>query len=284
MLKNILVLGAGTLIIGLLILDLLTTLAPNDFQTSWQEPPGGSTYRADVEIQRLRFDQIHGTLRAVLGLVLVRSAQDDEISKFSFSLQSSGSEGTTYWLPYPETWPMPGTTWEEIRGEESFDVLEASQEMTLFVNQRTRQTLYPFDDITLRFLPRGFVDGGVLDPDLWVHSFSVSLSDPNFHLLCSVDESEVVCQLKRSAFVRMISVALLACVLVFYFYLFRLTSRDELLAKTLGFMGALWGVRSVLVPRSLAVFPSLIDYVVLILFFVLFLTVIATVQPARPNP
>ena len=69
---------------------------------------------------------------------------------------------------------------------------------------------------------------------------------------------------------------------VFFVYLLRLNKPDELMTKSLGFFGALWGVRAVLVPGTVKVFPTLIDYVVLIIFsFVFGLIVVRVHAPNR---
>jgi hypothetical protein len=64
---------------------------------------------------------------------------------------------------------------------------------------------------------------------------------------------------------------------VFLWSLILVGDPKDLLAKSLGFFGALWGLRALLLPTSVKVFPTLVDYVILTEFCVLFLIIVSRV-------
>lgn len=82
--------------------------------------------------------------------------------------------------------------------------------------------------------------------------------------------------LKRKPFLRIASLIFLGIGIAFVFYLVGLNRQDELnefMKGSLGFFGTLWGLRAILVPETIKVFPTLVDYVILGAFCCVFFLV-----------
>lgn len=50
--------------------------------------------------------------------------------------------------------------------------------------------------------------------------------------------------------------------------------KKNLMIEALGFFGALWGLRALIVPSSITIFPTIVDFAILFLFCVLFMLVL----------
>ncbi len=99
-------------------------------------------------------------------------------------------------------------------------------------------------------------------------------SEPNFILR----EDSGRYFLARRPFIRIVSVIFFFLSLAFLRYLIQLGNPKDLLAQSLGFFGALWGLRSLLLPATVSVFPTVIDYVILSEFCLLFIVIISKVS------
>jgi hypothetical protein len=80
--------------------------------------------------------------------------------------------------------------------------------------------------------------------------------------------------LERRIFLRLVSVIFLAMAVAFVGYLVIATDPKDTMAKSMGVFGALWALRSVIVPSSVNAFPTIIDGSVLVLFCVVFALVL----------
>jgi len=88
-------------------------------------------------------------------------------------------------------------------------------------------------------------------------------------------------KIRRKAFVRLVSAGLLAIAVAFFCFLLLPPGNPspekavkDLMAQALGFVGTLWAIRAVMVPASVKIFPTLVDYVVLTLFVAVFVTIV----------
>ena len=91
--------------------------------------------------------------------------------------------------------------------------------------------------------------------------------------IASTGAGEIEVAIGRTLFVRFVSATfgVLAC--LYLFAMTRIGKPDDLMKGALGFFGALWGVRALIVPPSIKVFPTLFDYGVFALFTLLFVMV-----------
>jgi hypothetical protein len=94
------------------------------------------------------------------------------------------------------------------------------------------------------------------------YSFDKNVTDSNsFNLI-----------LKRHRFVRATAVILYIIAVAFLFYIATREETSKVLTNSLGYIAALWGIRGIIVGSS-KLFPTIIDFVTLILYVTVFIIV-----------
>jgi len=148
---------------------------------------------------------------------------------------------------------------------------------------------YPFDKPTFKLSFMGCVNDGadVCAPgnQLLFKTVEIELADLDFIIdgdRAGLSAKSVIFSLKRKLFIRGVSLLFLLISLLFLGYLFRLSEPNDLMTKSLGFFGTLWGLRALLVPATVKVFPTAVDYAILGAFCVLFILIVVGVQ-TRPQ-
>ena len=147
---------------------------------------------------------------------------------------------------------------------------------------------YPFDRYSLSLLTEEELDtpGAVTNtpPEL----LKVRLTNPRFTATDFVRSSQgglpigfVI--LKRPWLLRILAVCLLVVALVFVSYLFTLKTPKDFLPGTLGYVAGVWGMRNIIATDA-PMFPTIIDYVSMILLGIVAILVITKLffsrQPA----
>jgi hypothetical protein len=132
---------------------------------------------------------------------------------------------------------------------------------------------YPFDryDITLR--PTGCVNLPDCSNIRNAAFRRVVLSVADRQLVPDITTSsigEVQFTLRRPLAIRVLSVIFLAMAVLFLWFLVSYGDTKELFTGSLGFIATLWGLRALIVPPSVAVFPTAVDYAVLGLYCLMF--------------
>lgn len=140
---------------------------------------------------------------------------------------------------------------------------------------------YPFDEYTLRLEPEEQVDytGTVTNspPEL----IKVTANDPRYNISSfAVDKGVALVTLRRSSFLRVLALFLLAVLLGFVVYLTTIKSNTQLLPSILGYVAGVWGIRSI-ISTSAPLFPTVTDYVALVLLGLV--VWIALWKLTRPN-
>jgi hypothetical protein len=153
-----------------------------------------------------------------------------------------------------------------------------------------KEIWYPFDSYEVLLFPRACVNnsgGACIPPDnASIDTFEAIVADQNFVGVVAASEStpgEYKLVLSRKFFVRMVSIIFLVFSLIFLVYLVVAGDPKDLLPKSLGFFATLWGLRSLIVPSSVSVFPTIVDYCILTIFCLLFLLVFMKLYP-RSQP
>jgi hypothetical protein len=138
--------------------------------------------------------------------------------------------------------------------------------------------IYPFDTAHIAISPDGCADlddcpggGGLHFRKVVVALSDGLLQDENFAIGHRVDAGGITLQVRRHLFLRTMTVYVFVIVIVFLAQLIKLQTARELLPSSLGLLAAMWGLRELLIPSSVRVFPTLVDYAVLLGFGVVFL-------------
>jgi hypothetical protein len=145
---------------------------------------------------------------------------------------------------------------------------------------------YPFDRYRVSLFPGGCVN---LRGEACVQSrqnigfTEVTATAAHAALLPALEEGDgVLLQLARRSFIQHLALVLAAMSVVFFGLLTRVGEPKELFAKSLGFYGTLWALRSLIVPSSVSAFPTYVDYFVLTLFALAFAFVLYQL-PGQPG-
>ena len=138
--------------------------------------------------------------------------------------------------------------------------------------------IYPFDAAQIAIRPDGCAnlencpDGGGIHFQKVVVTLSDGLlQDENFAIGHTLTAGAITLQVRRHLFLRTMTVYVFVIVIVFLAQLVRLQTARELLPSSLGLLAAMWGLRELLIPSSVRIFPTLVDYAVLLGFGVVFL-------------
>lgn len=90
--------------------------------------------------------------------------------------------------------------------------------------------------------------------------------------------------LSRDRFLRIVVLYFLLVSCGFVWYLLNYSVDRDMITKAFGVLLALWGVRNIVVPKSITIFPTAVDYGVLVLFAVIFgLILVSSFKLERSN-
>lgn len=234
---------------------------------------------ADVTVLGLAFDNRTESVAATIAVDIKPRKNDGYIRDVSYGYQS-GPDGTSDLVPCSEKTKECFTAYEDVPAPKGPHIRTARVRHTLLpilLTQDRPEIWYPFDRYSFEFDFTGWVNKDEGDTNLTFEHLTIKDSEANFVLR----EDSGRYFLVRRPFIRIVSVVFFSLSIVFLWYLCRLGDPKDLLPKSLGFFGALWGLRSVLLPSSINVFPTLIDYVILIEFCVLFLIIVWRVSLAQ---
>jgi hypothetical protein len=152
------------------------------------------------------------------------------------------------------------------------------------VREIRTETFYPFDKYVVDLMPRGCIARDLTEGctqaarNVRFTQLRIDMADPTavVHVQPSVDGMSVV--IERKVFVRGVSVIFGMVAVVFLVWVARLNRPDDLFKGSLGFFGALWALRALIVPPVVKVFPTLVDYCIFTLFCLLFAAVLFAIS------
>lgn len=251
------------------------------------DEPGVKPFTATLQLTEIELDR--GRRTGTAHLILTARAQDDQhpIETIVLGYRSRPSaDERMVWLYF--TYPGGGLhRFEEIDPTTGkfVDTAELSTEIEFEIDPLWSELWYPFDRHLLGLHLGACVndENACLDnKNLLIESISVPV-DPGLELSSKAGEHLSI-TFGRKRFIKSVTVILLALAVVFFFYLIRWSEAGELFGKSFGFLAGLWGIRQLIVPKSIEIFPTLVDYLVLLLFSGVFLLILTkTLSEKRPR-
>jgi len=236
-------------------------------------------FRGRVTVSNLNYDDRSRSANATLELEVTGVHKDQEILAVSFSYQIN-PDGSKELLNCTKETKSCFTSYEEIQGPKGPGLSSAKirlEQQLIRFDEEPSEIWYPFDKLSFHLDFDGTVnpDPAEAPPaaNLLLEKLAIEDSEPNYIL--REDHNSYI--LKRKPFIRIVSFIFFVLSIVFLFGLIRISDAKDLLTKSLGFFGALWGLRSLLLPSTVKVFPTLIDYVILTEFCILFTIIISKV-------
>jgi hypothetical protein len=241
-------------------------------------------FEGEAEIRITAYEPTHHELSADLIFKVEAVDATHEIQDLAYSL-------TEDWVAEERSWryPVSAQHFERTRAGSDVvvDALEITEKLSLPIETVRQPILYPFDryrlDLSIRACANSGGNACLGNDNLFLKKLSIDYSALGFEPGLVVEsgppnEERLSFYLKRNNFLRLASLLLLGAALCFFFYLVFLYRGDDLLKGSLGYFGALWALRGLIVPKSVTLFPTAVDYIVLtiftVLFFVLFFSMI----------
>jgi len=267
-------------IIGLLLYDFFFKESVKPLTLASPAARPAADFHGRLQLANLKYDVQSHRIKTDLHLEL--SANDDRtIKSISFSPMESRKKHRPWMLSV-----LPGdckfSTFDEATADGnkvSSGAFECA-DMTLGDNLPASEIWYPFDSYEVELFRRACANnnGACIAPDnTSIDSFEVIMADQNFVGSLTAKSSAAgtfALRLSRKFFVRLVSIIFLVLSLIFLLYLGVAGDPKDLLPKSLGFFATLWGLRSLIVPSSITVFPTIVDYCILSIFCLLFLVVL----------
>jgi hypothetical protein len=266
-----------------LAVDFLGLKASPSTSDRPMQPGGKAPFEGELSMLLLASRLSPPELQARMKLVVRATTASQDIKHVACSLWQNPSQESRTWEHFtPES---EGATEFEIIPSNSgthLDSLEIERETTVPVEATNPPLLYPFDQYQATISAECCVNA---EPPcsqasrlaLRTLHLDYSALALNPGLRPSLKEQSGVLRLilNRLPTFKIVSIALLVVAILFLIYLFVIPKGDDLLKGGLGYFGALWALRGLIVPKEVTVFPTVVDYVVLILFCTLFLGIFA---------
>lgn len=235
-----------------------------------------SAFRAEMTISDLTYKE--RTRSAAASSILLVRPTDGKLEiksvNYSYQIGPKGSRELTYCDELMSSCFTAGFESDSPNGLFIPIAIIRNEAVSIVLNEDKSEIWYPFDEYSFQFDILGYVNRDnqrkLGDPNLYLGSLTIKDSEPNYVLR----EREGRMVLVRKPFVRIVTVVFFILSMIFGFYLIKLRDPAELLPQALGLFGALWGLRALLLPNSVTVFPTLIDYAILTEFCFLFVAII----------
>lgn len=278
-----------------LLVDLIQEASESPVHVVFQEPKSPTqasprfSVSATLEDLSLKptTDELFGTFR----IEIDTSTSEDQIESLTFS-PTQESDGSRFFAP-----PI----------EKNEFLLEIDHQLTpdgpilgraivnhnikLPITHRPKSLFYPFDTLSFSLSPLSCVNENEAGScytktqenveTTQVPSLRLDLKE--FYQTMDVETSvqangNVVVYLRRDSFIRVISIYFFVVVAFILWHIIRTHEPQKMLAEALGLFAALWGLRQMLVPKDFPQFPTIVDYVIFILYTLLFAIVVTKLQ------
>lgn len=281
-------LGGGALIC-FLAADLMSSRRENEALVKLPKRPDRS-FASRIELRDLVYQQSSGMMQGQLFVEMTARQAELDINHVTLSLTENG-----------DIRHFEGDEIEqyEIRGEDQlfYSHAEINTPVEIPATPARSDIWYPFDVRSFTLLPLGCVNASEEEgflcsapENLEISEIRSRVSAPGFTVECIDKTDKVVVVFRRNLFIRVIAVAFFVVAVLFFSFLLwpskasPAANINDLLGKSLGFLGTLWGIRLLLVPASVGIFPTVVDYTVLMLFFAVFFIIVTRAGRLYSNP
>jgi hypothetical protein len=285
--RNVLVWLVSSVVILVLLAGFFSSLSESQVSTHSFPPPTDrpKSFEGGIAITVKSYDPARHELTASADITIAATDAVTDINNLFISLgQRPGSE--------EQTWKRfklhdPNVVHQEQADKSrniNVDAIQVADSLSLPVDVVRSPLLYPFDKYETDLAIEGCVnspgDACLTTDNLYFKTISIDYSaltlEPGLTLDESVgDEGHLSYTIRRNEFLRLSSGLLFGVAVLFFGYIVFIYKDKDLLKGALGYFGALWALRGLLVPKSITVFPTLVDYVVLTIFIILFVAVFA---------
>jgi hypothetical protein len=265
--------------------DLYRFISTREFSVGWGTVDKSNPFYGDVEILIKQIDRTRNRL-VVDVTATVRSSQPTSlpgmtIQKIALTLLApkKGVEILKAQQPFTKEAEEPTPT-----GDEYSKIVQNFSNVELPIDGATAEEIYPFDSVELSLSPRLCVN----EPNNQCSKLSSARMPVQIHvdldyqvrrglgLRLRGDErtDRLDLAIGRQSFIRISAIYFMVLGVAILYFLYRQQKARDLMLGALGLFGGLWGFRQVVVPSDVKIFPTLIDYFVLLSFGLVFFLVI----------
>ncbi|HXH49674.1 MAG TPA: hypothetical protein VNM47_10030 [Terriglobia bacterium] len=245
-------------------------------------------FKIDVRLTNLTYDTAAHLLRATVQLEVKATQHPLEIESVVLNLQKN-PDGSYDWLPFEKTDLETFETVDNPKAPHLSFAQARLNDLTLLSEPGRREIWYPFDASRVELVPRACVNLGAEScanaTTAQIKSVTLDCNDPGFVLSGpEISGNKITFRMVRRPFVHFTSIVFLVVAILFFVFLLVPPGRNppadvnNLLARSLGFIGALWGIRALIVPSTVTIFPTVVDFSILTLFGFVFALIIYRVN------
>jgi hypothetical protein len=255
-------------IVSAVVMDVVW--GPSGGEAAWTTAAAGQPYRGQLTLDQVKYDPLRRMVTADVSISITGSMPDTTIGDAVFRM-GKNSEGDIDLLPSSGC-----TLLEEGEVQDGGRILPfkrfACGTVPLGHPTGPGERAYPFDGYAVRLAPSGCVDENeCLESkiNLAFHTVTARAAHPAL-LPVLQDDGGLALVLARRPFIKHLALVLAVMATMFFALLTRVGEPRDLFAKSLGFYGTLWALRTLLVPATVSAFPTYVDYFVLTLFGLVF--------------
>jgi hypothetical protein len=250
---------------------------------------------AEITLKDTHFDPVSRSIRADLD-VQVFSVKDIAFQHLSIAVRTTGQEDSPR-IPYLQTANeldhcslIAGYDYKDPARPHKSSGSFLCTDVVIAAPVSDTEVWYPFDRYAAPLQFHACVNSTdacgapVANP---VRVVRVRAEPPRTHVIATVasaGDQAVNVTLQRRWFLRIVSVVFFVIVIVFVGYLVLATDPRDTMTKSLGIFAGLWGLRSMVVPSSISVFPTIVEGVVMTMICIVFaLVLIRAVDAPEEN-
>ena len=278
--KHFVIVTLGLVLVATLVADFFLWEGRRDVDRKLGAGGATGAFAASAKISNLAFDDRTKSAAAILELEVKSRRKGQDIPSVTYGYQADANGETGDLINCTSKMPQCFKAYLDVpepNGPSYSGVRIRDAQMAIALTEVRSEIWYPFDEFYFPLDLIGWVNGDTQNPDLVFERLVIRDSEPNYVLRTDANRYVLV----RRPFIRIVSVVFFLLSVVFLWSLILVGDPKELLGKSLGFFGALWGLRLLLLPPSVTVFPTLVDYVILTEFCVLFMIIISRVPLSK---
>jgi hypothetical protein len=274
------------LMIGIVAAVLYDVLwGPSGGEASWTTASPAGAYRGELLLDQVKYDPLRRVVTADLSILVTARVANVTIDRAAFRLARTRydeidlvSSSTCTVLEEGDATDGPSLMLPFKRfscGTVTFDHPEGAGERA-----------YPFDRYAVSLIPGGCVnERECLDSRVNLGFDTVIARAAQPALLPTLQNGHTLSLvLARRPFIKHLALVLAIMSAIFFILLTLVGEPKDLFAKSLGFYGTLWALRTLLVPNSVTAFPTYVDYFVLTLFGLVFAVMLHRVSTVEGVP
>jgi len=243
-----------------------------------------TSFDLSARLKSVHYDEDARAIRTSVEITVSGARPEPEIGDLGFSLVRNG-DGTTDWMRSSRCTREDGEIVNAPGAPAVPFAMLSCGEILLPTGDVIRERLYPFDSYTVVLRPRGCVNQNDCSSmnNATFRSVEIEVADRRIVPSGWTLDRDVIFALRRPLVIRVVSVLFLVIAVLFLFYIWKITDIKELFGSSIGFFATLWGLRELIVPDSVTVFPTAVDYAVLALYTILF-SIVLYQLPMKGDP